>query len=268
MVSQIGFAFRGTAASAALSPSHFASNLTRCYVRRLGPASPTPAQLVLRHSSLHVRNRAVSSPQSSVSPKRYRGSSADERRALRRRRLIEAAVMVYGERGYHNSSVKAVCDAAGLTERYFYESFANSEALLVASVQGATDLLLDEIRAAANERPIGAARVRAMLEAYYAALRQEPVAARVFLLEVQGVSRSADEVVKRLRVRFADMLEAAWGGKANATDSLLKTGVIGALIHIAMAWVLGDYARPFAEVVDAAFRVCTLLQAEEQEARP
>jgi AcrR family transcriptional regulator len=207
----------------------------------------------------------VSSPRPSVSPKRYRGSSADERRAQRRRQLIEAAVSVYGERGYHNSSVKAVCDAAGLTERYFYESFANSEALLVASVQGATNLLLDVIRAAAEDKPVGAPRVRAMLETYYASLKQEPVAARVFLLEVQGVSRSADEVVKTLRARLADLLEAAWGAKATPSDSLIKTGVIGAVIHIATAWVLGGYALPMADVVDAAFRVSALLKAGEDK---
>lgn len=38
--------------------------------------------------------------------------------------------------GYRNATVKAVCEAAGLTERYFYESFSNSEELLVASFQG------------------------------------------------------------------------------------------------------------------------------------
>ena len=158
--------------------------------------------------------------------------------------------------------------AAGLTERYFYESFANSEALLVASVEGATSLMLDEIRAAGEGAPVGAGRVRAMLERYYWALRQEPVAARVFLLEIQGVSRSADAVVKTLRGHLADMLEAAWGGEATASDSLIKTGVIGAIIHIAAAWVLGGYARPLAEVVGAAFAACTLLTRPDQGARP
>jgi AcrR family transcriptional regulator len=201
------------------------------------------------------------------SPKRYRGSSADERRTQRRRQLIEAAVAVYGKRGYHNSSVKAVCNAAGLTERYFYESFANSEALLVASVQGATSLMLDEIRTAGDRATIGVARVRAMLQRYYSALQQEPVAARVFLLEVQGVSRSADEVVKSLRGRLADMLEAAWGGETSTSDSLIKTGVIGAVIHIATAWVVGGYARPLDEVVDAAFAACTLLKTADRETR-
>ena len=100
-----------------------------------------------------------------------------------------------------------------------------------------------------------------MLEAYYSALKQDPVTARVFLIEIQGVSRSADEVIKAFRARFADMLQAAWGGEAKSADSLLKSGVIGAVAHIAMAWILGGEARPLTEVVGAALRVCTLLNA-------
>ena len=65
----------------------------------------------------------------------YAGLSADERRLARRERLIEGAIRAYGELGYRNTTVKAVCEAAGLTERYFYESFANSEALLVAAFE-------------------------------------------------------------------------------------------------------------------------------------
>ena len=80
--------------------------------------------------------------------RRYRGAEAEERRAQRRGQLIAAAVQVYGERGYQNATVKAVCKAAGLTERYFYESFANSEALLLASFQTVTDLLLQKIELA------------------------------------------------------------------------------------------------------------------------
>jgi AcrR family transcriptional regulator len=43
--------------------------------------------------------------------------SQDERRAQRRSQLIAAAIQVYGEIGYRQATVKAVCEAAGLTER-------------------------------------------------------------------------------------------------------------------------------------------------------
>src|SRR6201988_2844271 len=79
----------------------------------------------------------------------YAGLSADERRLARRERLIEGPSRAYGELGYRNTTVKAVCEAAGLTERYFYESFANSEALLVAafdSVSRRVFTRLEEVR--------------------------------------------------------------------------------------------------------------------------
>ncbi len=121
--------------------------------------------------------------------RRYRGAEAEERRAQRRVQLIAAAVQVYGERGYQNATVKAVCEAAGLTERYFYESFANSEALLLASFQTVTHRLLHTLALAGEGGGgNGQQRALAMLRAYFGALQREPRSARVFLVEIRGVS--------------------------------------------------------------------------------
>src|SRR4029453_6908151 len=81
----------------------------------------------------------------------YAGLSADERRLGRREGLVEGAIRAYGELGYRNTTVKAVCEAAGLTERYFYESFVNSEALLVAAFETVSRRVfscLEEVRKA------------------------------------------------------------------------------------------------------------------------
>src|ERR1700758_4615938 len=102
-----------------------------------------------------------------VTERQYGGHSAEQRRLGRRERLIEAATRVYGEQGYRNATVKAVCDAAGLTERYFYESFANSEALLVAAFDAVTRLVLDCLdRTRAEHDGTPEERARAVLRAY------------------------------------------------------------------------------------------------------
>ena len=62
----------------------------------------------------------------------YRGISADERRASRRARLLDAALEEVGERGMAGTTMTAVCARAGLTERYFYESFADRDEMLRA----------------------------------------------------------------------------------------------------------------------------------------
>ena len=61
----------------------------------------------------------------------WRGESAEIRRTRRRKQLIEAGVELFGTRGYANTSVKAICGEAGLTERYFYETFPDREGLLI-----------------------------------------------------------------------------------------------------------------------------------------
>ncbi len=80
----------------------------------------------------------------------YRGLAPDERRAQRRAALIDAAIETYGERGYRASTVKGVCAAAGLTERYFYESFESSEALLMACYHHVNAQLFMQIAEAAE----------------------------------------------------------------------------------------------------------------------
>ncbi len=127
-----------------------------------------------------------------IPARRYRGAEAEERRAQRRAQLIAAAVQVYGERGYQNATVKAVCEAAGLTERYFYESFANSEALLLASFETVTHWLLLRIEQAGEDAGgDGEHRALAILRAYFGTLQGEPRSARVFLVEIRGVEPAA-----------------------------------------------------------------------------
>src|SRR4051812_2571434 len=110
-----------------------------------------------------------------VQSRPYRGVPQDERRAQRRSQLIAAAIAVYGERGYRQATVKAVCEAAGLTERYFYESFANSEELLIASYNAVTFAVHSEMVAAAQGAGGDAVeRGRAMLRTYFEALQRDP----------------------------------------------------------------------------------------------
>ena len=79
----------------------------------------------------------------------WRGRNADERREIRRRQLIDAGIERFGTDGYAATSVKAICDEAGLTERYFYENFRDREALLKAVyeilIRDATSAVLEKM---------------------------------------------------------------------------------------------------------------------------
>ncbi|WP_020653399.1 TetR/AcrR family transcriptional regulator [Massilia niastensis] len=204
----------------------------------------------------------------STTTRSYRGQSQEQRRAERRSKLMAAAIAVYGERGYHQATVKAVCEAAGLTERYFYESFANSEALLIDSFNAITYSVLGEILRAGEAAGRGRiARSRAMLEAYFSALQREPNSARVCLVEIRGVSRAVDQAfdsaLRAIGREVARMIAPA----SSIDDELLQVGVVGGVIHIALRWIENGYQPPIDTAVNSALRLGEVLATNPRRPR-
>ena len=92
----------------------------------------------------------------------YGGITAEERRATRRAALIEAALDLFAEDGARAVSKRAVCARARLNDRYFYEHFTDSDALLEAIVRDLTAMGLEAVGAATSEAP---ADIRAQVHA-------------------------------------------------------------------------------------------------------
>src|SRR5574343_918774 len=67
-----------------------------------------------------------------LNKRRYGGVLPEERQRLRRAKLIEGAIEVFGTKGFHTATVREICVAAHLTERYFYESFKTLSQLFLA----------------------------------------------------------------------------------------------------------------------------------------
>jgi AcrR family transcriptional regulator len=155
-----------------------------------------------------------------------------------------------------------VCEAAGLTERYFYESFANSEDLLIASYNAVTYSVFGEIRAAASAGPTRIERARAMLHAYFAALQRDPRSARVFLVEIRGVSRAVDKAFEASLRAIGEEVGRIAGPEGGEGDPLLQAGVVGGVIHIALRWIEDGYTPDIDKVTESAMRLALV------EARP
>lgn len=194
----------------------------------------------------------------------YAGQSAEARAQARRERLIEAAVRVYGAQGYRNATVKAVCEAAGLTERYFYESFDNSEALLIAAFDHVAHVVLrglDAIRAGHDGAPAEAAR--AVLRAYYRILKDDPDGARLFVVEIARVGPAVDAVLATWMEEFGELLARTLAPRRSSTsrrDALLRAGAAGAVVQIARAWIRGGYSQGVFAVAEDALALCAVLE--------
>jgi AcrR family transcriptional regulator len=120
-----------------------------------------------------------------VSTRTHRGRSPQERVAERRARLIAAGLDMWGACGWAGVSVRGVCARAGLTDRYFYESFDGREALLLAVF----DKVLDDLTAAMTAVPWeGDPRrfMKASMTTVFAALDADPRLARITRSDPSG----------------------------------------------------------------------------------
>lgn len=63
-------------------------------------------------------------------------------REFKREKLLDAAIRLFSERGYANTSVEEVARSLGVTKPYVYRYFKNKEALLVAMYERVTDRIV------------------------------------------------------------------------------------------------------------------------------
>jgi len=173
--------------------------------------------------------------------------SATDRTAERRQRLLEAGLELFATKGYATSSVREVCREAGLTERYFYESFADREALLKALADGIVE---DFLGAVAPILPLLESDLpRATHDgaaAFVASLADDPRRARVLLVESVGVSPEAEDHRRAVFTHLVGFLREAaalaFGGwvRDSAEFELLARAVIGGAQELLVAYVRGE----------------------------
>lgn len=125
--------------------------------------------------------------------RRYSGQESSERVKERRSRLIEAAIEVFGTTGYASAKVKDICRGAGLSERYFYESFVNREDLLYAVYVDLTERIFEVTRRSLEEAGDDVvAGARNGLATFVRFLLDDTRYARIALIEVVGVSEKLE----------------------------------------------------------------------------
>ena len=195
-----------------------------------------------------------------VSSRTYRGIAAEDRRAVRRRQLLDAGLDLVGTRGVAGATMTAVCAHAGLTERYFYESFSARDELLLAVVDEiATDLRRAVLEALQDTPGEVEAKVRAAIATFATVLTEDPRRGRVALIEstVSPALRRrrqelfadfADLVVEQARRLFGD---AALPAPQDRIGALLLVGGLGELLTV---WLRGDSRAGVEDIVDVATR--------------
>jgi AcrR family transcriptional regulator len=178
----------------------------------------------------------------------YAGATAEERRARRRGQLVAAGLELLGGEGCSATTVRGVCARARLTPRYFYESFPDLDALLLAVFDDVAEQAAGAVLGAALAAPDDAgAKARAAIGAFVDLVADDPRRARVLFVEAVGSAPLARRRFQAVRV-FADLVAdqgRGFYGLERTRDSLVQTTaltLVGGLAETLLAWLDGSLA--------------------------
>lgn len=184
--------------------------------------------------------------QKATSTRRYRGLTPEQLRAERRDRLLEAALTLFAERGYANTTIEALCSSARVTTRHFYEQFEGREAvlrdLLEHIVEGAVSAAWTALM---NEERDMTGRVGDAIRSVMMYLLSDARRGRIVCIESVGVSRALESRRRVMIHGFAELIEQYGGYLAGSgllpmrNYRLPAVALVGATMELVQEWLDG-----------------------------
>ena len=175
----------------------------------------------------------------------YGGVPAEQRQAERRQRLLDAALDLLGSHGWPATTVRGICQHAKLNPRYFYESFATLDALLLDLFEGlrveAQETVLTAIAGSGDDPE----RItRAAISAFVHLSTDDPRKGRVAFIEAMGHPELSRRRLDTLH-EFADLIATLGRQVFRATPDeeeavqLTAQMLVGGLAEALIAWFEG-----------------------------
>ena len=173
---------------------------------------------------------------------RWSGVPLQDRQTLRRDELITAGVGLLGGAAGPALTVRAVCRASGLTERYFYESFTDRDEFVRA--------VYDHVCTTAMSALTTSETPRDAVERFVTLMVDDPVRGRVLLIAPERepvLAKSGAEWMPN----FIDLLQHKLTRITDpAVQAMVATGLVGALTALFTAYLNGRLATTREQFID------------------
>jgi AcrR family transcriptional regulator len=180
--------------------------------------------------------------------------------ARRRKQLLDVALRVFAERGFHPTSMNDLAEAAGVTKPVLYQHFGSKRELYLELLEDVGDRLREEIGKATSEAGTPREQVQRGFAAYFRFVADHEAAFQV--LFGGGTRRDEEFAAHALRVEasiadgIAPLIDVP--GLDDATRRLLAHGIVGLAEAASRHWLREDHD---ADPEELASRVADLAWA-------
>lgn len=176
--------------------------------------------------------------------------------ADKRKRILDAAIRVFAEHGYHGARVGDIAEDAGVAHGLLYHYFASKDDVLHTIFLENWGALIARFRAVEESREPAPAKLDAIAKILLRTWRNDPALVTVMVREVAR-SQQLQDRVDEVREAFAIVQRVIEEGQAAGdlrrdVDARLASWIFyGGLEEVLTGWVLGQLPDSEEDVADA-----------------
>jgi TetR/AcrR family fatty acid metabolism transcriptional regulator len=178
--------------------------------------------------------------------------------------IIDAALKVFGEKGYYNATISEIARTAGVSEATIYEYFGSKEDLLFAIPGEITSQAVEFLEGMAPYIKGAENRIRAIVYGYYSLYKENPNYSSLVLLDLKHNRKFMEAEGYRAVQRAAGfLLQAIEEGmrsgefRDDIDPYLVRSLILGTIEHIFFRWHLKGRKEELADFVDALMDILT-----------
>lgn len=183
------------------------------------------------------------------------GLTREERRADRRRRVMDAAIELFGTRGYAAVPVDRICRMAGISTKSFYPMFDNKEELFIEVYDELVSSIAQAVMSAQVEGETLEESVRLRLLALVHAVVDDQRVAKIVVTESAGLSPRVEERRRAVHTALADFVVGTTAQFIDVGDLPAREyrraalGLVGAVNELIVDFVVDPQGDTIDELV-------------------
>lgn len=163
------------------------------------------------------------------------------------KKIIDAAVMVIAENGYHAAQVSKIAKKAGVADGTIYLYFKNKEDILISLFKEKMGMHVEKIRKELEGKTLATEKLYTLIENHFSQLDADPHYAIVTQLELRQTNRDLRHKINHVLKQYLDIIDdIVLSGKETGEFRqdldlrIARQMIFGVIDEIATTWVMND----------------------------
>lgn len=176
-----------------------------------------------------------------------KGRSTLKQKRPKYMQIIDAAVVVIAENGYHQSQVSKIAKQAGVADGTIYLYFKNKEDILISLFKEKMGQFIERMETDIQKKPSAKEKLLLLIREHFRLLSQDHHLALVTQLELRQSNLELRQKINEVLKGYLNMLDSilAEGKKTgefrqNLDVRLARQMVFGTIDETATTWVMND----------------------------